>query len=287
MFSISICSSAALRSLVESVSQVLPELHFVIVNDDNFSGLQLNAIDHHHICCVNAQLFVPPHDVKGSGSFCVATSELITFLQAIDHGCVIQLFGDDDCETVVLRAQDHTSRVYKISCIAREVEDIGLTDMTTVHQVHVQTADFSAFLNLCKKQRYQNINITIHETPSRVKAAPHVDRYFTLSASGDQGSQANHTEVKWGMVKQDTCIDLRENSTAPADYNGDVPENATKIYEEAFSRDFLGRFCKNSPSNDTVFTEIGLCGVEKPLIMHVDLGVERSHVRFVLAAQYE
>jgi hypothetical protein len=49
-FRIEILSPAILRSLVESVAQVLTQARFMVVDTDEFSGLRLNAMDDTTIC---------------------------------------------------------------------------------------------------------------------------------------------------------------------------------------------------------------------------------------------
>ena len=284
-FHVVIGNPTALINLVERVSPVLTNCTFLIVRDDDFSGLRLNAIDTHHICCVNAQLQVPLDSLHGDGDFVVNTTELLAYLQAVDQASVLHLEGGATQDTILLRTQDRvrcTAREYRINRIQREGENVGLTDMTTRLKVHVKTSVLTAYLNLCKRLKYTNVTFRVDEGPSRVKQGT-VDRYFTMLTSGLQGAGARQLEVQWGVPNDTTCIDLEQAAAPPAGFDGKIPSDARKVYEETFSRDFMSKFSRNVPGHDAIYTEIQLCGPERPLIMHIDLGMEQSHVRFVLA----
>ena len=284
-FHVAICNPTALINLVERVSPVLTNCAFAIVREEQFSGLRLNAIDTHHICCVNAQLHVAAGDITGEGEFVVNTAEFLAYLQAVDQASVLHLQGGATQDTVLLRTQDRvrcTAREYRINRIQREGENVGLTDMTTSLKVHVKTSVFTAYLNLCKRLKYTNVTFRVDEGPSRVKSGT-VDRYFTMVTAGLQGAGARQTEVQWGVPNDTTCIDLEQAAAPPPGFDGTVPSDTNMVYQETFSRDFMSKFCRNIPGHDALFTEIQLCGPERPLIMHIDLGLEQSHVRFVLA----
>jgi hypothetical protein len=284
-FELRICTPSALRSLVETVAQVLSEASFTVVNEDDFRGLRLNSIDHTTVCMVSAQFNVPETDITGSGEFCVKTTDLITCLQAIDNSCVLRISGSDETDGIEMRAMSNkrTSRRYTIARIHREVEDIHMTDMPTTYQVHIKGSDLVGFLNVCKRRKYDNVTLRIQQVPS---TDGRVDRFFTMFAAGDN-TTAEHTDCQWGASRNDSDLRLGADVAAAREFNGDVPDGATRMYEEHFSRDYLSKFCKNMPSNEEVYSELGLCGTGKPLVLHIDLGVERSHVRFVLASMVD
>ena len=275
-WSLNVCTPSALRTLVETVSQVLSEATFKVVNDASFCGLKLMSIDHTTVCMVCSQFVIAREHLTGSGEFCVTTNDLITCLSAVDPGCVLRMTGD--LETVELQARaKNTFRAYTVACIDRASEDLSCTDMETVYQIHVKSSDLIGFLNVSKKRGYRNMTIRINQTEP---LGGRVNRYLTLVAR-DTKTSAQHTDAH--IDAPAACTDIRLDATS-AVFDGTIPQAAKVVYEETFSREYMSKFCRHVPSCEDVYTEIGLCGTGKPLILHVDLGLEKSYVRFVLAS---
>ena len=275
-----ISAPVALRQLVQRIEKVLKDVVFTVTDgrtDPNgFSGLRVNSIDSTTICLVNAQMSA---DVSGNGNFCVAAKDLLTFLKAIDSASVLTITGGRALDNIVLVAEERGGskvRRYTLRRTARDPEEVSLNDMVTEHQMHIPTAEIAKYLGLCQQQKYPVVEFCLQHVPC---GAGRVDKYLTMSATDDIGGGAQETYVDWDVT--DTSTMNASGERPAAGVSGEPPDDAPVIYREQFNREFLYRFCSNL---DTPMVKIGFCGRDKPIIVNFELGVEDSHVRFVLAS---
>ena len=275
-FEVTVTAPGAFRQLVARCEKVLQDIVFTVVQDDDgFSGLRVYSIDCTTICLVNAQFKAR---VRGRGNFCVTSKELLTFLKAIDSASVLTITGGSDLDDIILRAHERAGskmRRYTLRRTARDPEEIALNDMATVHQIHMPTAEIGKYLGLCQQQKYPVVEFCLRHVP---RPGGRLDKYLTMSAEGDTGGGAQETYVDWNTAD---LTAMNASGEAPPGESGEPPDDAVVIYRERFNREFLYRFCSNL---DTPVVEIGFCGQDMPIIVNFDLGVEDSHVRFVLAS---
>lgn len=276
---VTITAPVAFRQLVARIEKVLQDVVFEVKSSAAFEGLTVNSIDCTTICLVNAQFTA---QVEGNGDFCVTSKELLTFLKAIDSASVLTITGGRALDNIVLVAQERQAskvRRYTLRRTARDPENVSLNDMDTVHQITMPTAEISKYLGLCQMQKYPVVQFCIQHVPC---TNGRLDKYLTMSAEGDTGGGAQETYVDWNTHEASVmnAAGDGEASDVSGARIGDPPADAPVIYRESFNREFLYRFCSIP---DAPVVELGFCGQDKPIIVNFTLGVENSHVRFVLA----
>lgn len=274
-FHITFDQTIPLKTLIDVVSNVLLRVEVCIVKDDKFEGIQIESIDHKHVCLIYAKLACKVNAMGDDAKFCVDTQTLNTCLKAIQPHVSVDIRGYADSSDVTLHGYETISNNYcttfHIPTLVSDAESIKLTSMDYTFTVEL---DVNTLRNIVKNTlmlKGSDIRFRVEE---QAESQPYRYTVFTIATDGNakQTHQFHSvTESKGGG----TCI-IRTDETGV-----DLPSvgELRVRYEDSFSATYISNFLKSMERQNINL----LLSKDKPLILQYPLGAEKSKIWFVLA----
>lgn len=271
----------SLRTLVEVVGNILTRVNFRITYDAKreLHFLCIDSIDPSHVCMIQARLVCEnaSKSVAGDLDFCVDSSILNLILKNIPTHYSLHLEKRRDRSDIFLRAYETLSNshstLYELPTLVDDSESMQLNDMDYRYTVEIDLGLLRQIVKMSMSLRAQQLEFSVEEPTSATDGL--TQTAFTIASTGD-AKQAHHFQS--ATVTEGTearVIRAATDSTTSAAPAGPM----RRVYHDSFSAQYLSYFLK-SMERQVITMRFSQ---DKPLLVHYELGADKSYICFVLA----
>ena len=280
-FELELDHTSSFRQLVDVVGGILKHIEFTLTPHPTQSRavvLSVDAINPEHVCMVQSRITCAGTIAEKSLSFCVANETLNTCLRNIDRHNSLRLSQVAGTSRVDISSFDgatqRTDLSFELNTLDDMAETADLGDLDFNHEMNVSISKFRGILKLAKDLHCDDLTIELYgDAPEATTTSPVQRRILRIKGQGD----ASFTRTFRSAVKSTT--DATGTTVAMEDVDDDVDVSTlTLLFSSTFFLSYLTNFLKNMEQPSILMK----MEPKMPLLMHYDLGVPDSFVRFVL-----
>ena len=278
------------RNLIDITGNVLKDIQFSIVVNDDFRGITVRNMDATKSCIVLARVAceVDVRNESTDAMFCIRTQTLLTCLKAIPSNYVMSMIQYKDSPDIHIKASssdngemDEVSfRVNTMVCTepCKEIRNLNYD-----FNVNMELNTLRTVIKLCKELGAETVLFEVSEASRNTDEGDggqvETALFVTIEAQGTDVAirrkfiSMDVMESKDGQasVVKETCNDKKECDFA----------NSVKKCSESFSTEYLN-MCLRSMEKNVLNIRLS---TDKPLVVNYPLDMDGSLVCLVIAAK--
>ena len=279
MFCLTIENISSFRQLVDVIGGVLKHVEFTLTPHpslDQTVVLSVDSIDPQHVCMVQSRLSCSGVLYGSSVSFCIDTETLMTCLRNIRRHHIIELKQRRGQTEVCMCSMDgeHNRRdlSFELTTYDDSAETLSLDDLHYEYVINVNMPDMKTIFKMAKDLKCEDIRMDVFVDANASGSAIKM-MVLQVSSKGDAAFRRLFVSsvVEEGSNETQSMRDISDTS-----FNVD---NMKMVNSEVYTLDYMIKFLKNM---DQPMITMKM-GTGLPILLHYDLGVDASFVRFVLA----
>ena len=275
-----------LRTMIEVVGNILTRINLRLIKDEATGRffLCIDSIDPQHVCMIQARLNCEKvTDLHETVDFCIDSNLLNLCLKGIPTHYSLDIMKRRDTADIHIRAYETLSNshqmFFKIPTIVDDSETMQLNDMSYKYTIEIDLGTLRQIVKMSTSLRASEIALSVKEPKN--DSQPISRTAFTIGASGD--AQQEHTFFSATMQEDDEHNKVIRAATDASSPEGRENEELVTTYTDAFSSSYLNLFLK-SMERQIITMKLSK---DKPLILHYELGADKSYICFVLAPRQE
>lgn len=264
-----------LRSLVEIVKDILPDLSVEVQKLPTFEGINVENIDDKKSCVVQARLHCEVTMNAETSQFTVAVDTLAICLRTVASHYVLDFIKYTDSDDVELVSRDAISNnivnVCRMNTLAKMFTKTTMSTQEYDYTLQLDLSEFRSIVKVSKDLSATTLKFSIFSDTDASRNVKSIT--FKLKSKG----KAEHQHFFRASVTDDGVYTNDESITDASRSPGDL------VYEEDFSVTYLNTFLK-AMERQVVTLRMSQ---EKPLVVLYPLGAESSYICFVLASKMD
>ena len=280
VFCLTIENIASFRQLVDVIGGVLKHVEFTLTPHpslDNTVVLSVDSIDPQHVCMVQSRLSCSGVLHGSSVSFCIDTETLMTCLRNIRRHHTIELSQRRGQTEVCMHSIDgqHNRRdlSFELTTYDDSAETLSLDDLDYEYVINVNMPDMKTMFKMAKDLKCDDIRMEVFVDKNWSAGDTLKTMVLQVSSKGD---------AAFKRLFVSSVVEEGSNETQSMQDTSDAfvsVEDMKMVNSEAYTLDYMIKFLKNM---DQPMITMKM-GTGLPILLHYDLGVDSSFVRFVLA----
>lgn len=275
-FKIVFHQTGAIKQMIDITGAILGRVLFRVVAGEGEGSLLLNVdtVDPHHICIVQARISCDGKLFEKGVSFCLDTKVLNMCLKNVASLQCIELTQQKGSADVIMRTCDAMTHeevmLFVLNTYDQDAEQMPLDDIEYDFHTEVNIPELKRMIKLGSDLKVADIGFEVRQTDKDASGV--CTSIVYISGKGDATFRrrlptASRTE-EGGAITAASAVD---------------ESKLIKRYDARFTLDYLNKFVRAMEQSLLTMK----LGEQSPLLIEYDLGTPKSFVRFVLAPKLD
>ena len=265
----------AIKQMIDITGAILGRVLFRIVSGEgNSLLLNVDTVDPHHICIVQARISCDGKLFEEGVSFCLDTKVLNMCLKNVSSQHCIELTQKKGSADVLMRTCDALTQdevlTFVLNTYDQDAEQMPLDDIVYDFHTEVNIPELKRMIKLGCDLKVPDIGFEVRQT--------------------DKNASGECTSIVYISGKGDATFRRRLPTACKTEEGGAITtvsvideSKLVKKYDARFTLDYLNKFVRAMEHSILTMK----LGEDSPLLIEYDLGIPKSFVRFVLAPKLD